>query len=264
MESDTVTAVLAGLAWTCGVAAVTWVASLWRKDASLVDRVWAVCIAGAGWMYLLFLPGNPQRGLWMVGIATVWALRLSLFITWRNWGHGEDRRYQAIRARNQPGFGWRSLYLVFGLQAGLAWVVSAPLLAGAHGARDLNALDALGAALAVFGIGFEAVADAQLARFKADARHRGQVMDQGLWRYTRHPNYFGEACVWWGLAAMACAAGAGYAWTWVSPVLMTVLLLRVSGVHLQEQDIAERRPAYREYIQRTNAFLPGKPRQRPS
>jgi steroid 5-alpha reductase family enzyme len=261
-STDTVAAALSGLGWATLVALLTWLASLWRRDASLVDRVWAVCIAGAGAMYLLWLPQAPARSWLMVGIATAWALRLSLFITWRNWGHGEDRRYQAIRARNQPHFGWRSLYLVFGLQALLAWVVSAPLFVGAASASPLNAVDLLGAALALFGIGFEAVADAQLARFKADARHRGKVMDQGLWRYTRHPNYFGEACVWWGLGTMACAAGIAGAWSAVSPLLMTVLLLRVSGVRLLEHDIAERRPAYRDYIARTNAFFPGPPRRR--
>lgn len=254
-------AAVAGLAWTGFVALLTWFASLWRRDASLVDRVWALCIAGAGATYLLWQPHGAARGWLMVGIATAWALRLSLFITWRNWGHGEDRRYQAIRARNQPHFGWRSLYLVFGLQALLAWVVSAPLFVGVASAGPLTVVDALGAALALFGIGFEAVADAQLARFKADARHHGAVMDRGLWRYTRHPNYFGEACVWWGLGAMACAPGIAGAWSIVSPLLMTVLLLRVSGVRLLEQDITERRPAYRDYIARTNAFFPGPPRR---
>ena len=253
-----VTAALAGLGWTTLVAVLTWAASLCKRDASLVDRVWAVCIAGAGWTYLTALPDISQRGMLMVGIATLWALRLSLFITWRNWGHGEDRRYQAIRARNQPHFGWRSLYLVFGLQALLAWVVSAPLFAGAASQGALHAGDVVGAALAMFGFVFEAIADTQLARFKADAHHRGQVMDRGLWRHTRHPNYFGEACVWWGLWIMACGSGSALGlWSVLSPLLMTVLLLRVSGVRLLEGDIADRRPAYREYIARTNAFFPG-------
>ncbi len=261
MGADLPTTAVAGLGWTVAIAVLTWIASVWRHDASLVDRVWAVCIAGAGWMYLLSQPGAGALGYAMVAIATIWALRLSLFITWRNWGHGEDRRYQAIRARNQPHFAWRSLYLVFGLQAVLAWVVSAPLLAGAADRGGFSLWSGIGAALAVFGIGFEAVADAQLARFKAQAQHRGQVMDRGLWRYSRHPNYFGEACVWWGLWLMACTAeGRLGAWTAVSPLLMTVLLLRVSGVRLQEADIADRRPAYRAYIRRTNAFVPGPPK----
>ena len=150
---------------------------------------------------------------------------------------------------------------MFGLQSLLAWVVSAPFFAAMAGARPIAALDAIGIALVAFGIAFEAVGDAQMARFKADPANRGQVMDGGLWRYTRHPNYFGEVCVWWGFWAMALAgAGWGGAWSGVSPILMTVLLLKVSGVAMLEKDIGERRPAYRDYIARTNAFFPGPPR----
>jgi steroid 5-alpha reductase family enzyme len=194
----------------------------------------------------------------MAVLGAAWAVRLCLYITQRNWGHGEDRRYQAIRARNQPNFGFRSLYLVFALQAVLAWIVSAPFLPGMAAARPLGVFDAVGAALALFGIFFEAIGDAQMARFRADPKNAGQVMDRGLWRYTRHPNYFGEACVWWGIWLMAMG-GAGWsgAWSVVSPLLMTWLLLKVSGVRMLEADIGERRPAYREYIARTNAFVPG-------
>jgi len=250
---------LAGLAFTAALAIATWLASLVRRDASLVDRVWALCIAGAGAVYFFSLqPQAGPRGLCMLLVAAAWALRLSLFITRRNWGHGEDRRYRMIRERNQPNFGLKSLWLVFGLQAVLAWIVSAPLLAGMVGSPALNLLDVAGLAIGVFGIGFEAVGDAQMARFKADRANAGRVMDRGLWRYTRHPNYFGEACVWWGLWLVAMAgSGWGGAWSAVSPVLMTVLLLKVSGVSLLEKDIAERRPAYRAYIARTNAFVPG-------
>lgn len=251
-------AALAGLAFTLALALLTWLASLVQRDVSLVDRVWGVLIAGAGWVYLVLLPSDGLGGLAVLTLASLWALRLSLFITWRNWGHGEERRYQAIRERNQPGFAFKSLYLVFALQALLAWIVSAPLFVAVQASGPLGALGALGLALAAFGLVFEAVGDWQLARFKADPAHQGQVMDRGLWRYTRHPNYFGEACVWWGLW-LAAVAGAGWAGAWsiVSPLLMTVLLLKVSGVSLLEQDIGERRPAYRAYIARTNAFVPG-------
>jgi len=145
------------------------------------------------------------------------------------------------------------------LQAVLAWLISAPLAAAIVSAAPIGVIDVIGAALAVFGIAFETFADAQLARFKAKPANAGRVMDSGLWRYTRHPNYFGEFCVWWGLYAIALAAGAW--WTVFSPVLMTVLLLKVSGVALLEKDIGERRPAYRDYVARTNAFFPGPPRE---
>lgn len=249
---------IAGLAWTVSLALLTWVVSLVRHDASLVDRMWPVFIVGAGLVYFALLPVQTVRGLWMAVLGTAWAVRLCLYITWRNWGHGEDRRYQAIRARNQPNFGFRSLYLVFALQAVLAWIVSAPFLPGMAAARPLGVFDAVGAALALFGIFFEAIGDAQMARFRSDPKNAGQVMDRGLWRYTRHPNYFGEVCVWWGIWLMAMG-GAGWsgAWSVVSPLLMTWLLLKVSGVRMLEADIGERRPAYREYIARTNAFVPG-------
>ncbi len=254
--------VFAGLACAALLALLTWVASLVRSDVSLVDRVWSVCIVGAGFTYDLLLGSTGARGLCMLLLGGAWALRLALYITWRNWGHGEDRRYQAIRARNQPHFAWKSLYLVFALQAVLAWVVSAPFLAGMLGSRPLGWADVPGFVLAAFGLLFEAVGDAQMARFKADPAHRGQVMDRGLWRFTRHPNYFGEVCVWWGLWLVAIAGGGlGAVWSVVSPLLMTVLLLKVSGVSLLEQDIGERRPAYRDYIARTNAFWPGPPRR---
>ncbi|MDQ0081779.1 steroid 5-alpha reductase family enzyme [Variovorax boronicumulans] len=249
---------LAGLAWTVSLALLTWVVSLVRHDASLVDRMWPVFIVGAGLVYFALLPVQTVRGLWMAVLGAAWAVRLCLYITWRNWGHGEDRRYQAIRARNQPNFGFRSLYLVFALQAVLAWIVSAPFLPGMLAARPLGVLDVLGVALALFGIFFEAIGDAQMARFRSDPKNAGQVMGRGLWRYTRHPNYFGEACVWWGIWLMA-VGGAGWsgAWSVVSPLLMTWLLLKVSGVRMLEADIGERRPAYREYIARTNALVPG-------
>ena len=129
------------------------------------------------------------------------------------------------------------------------------LSAGISSAAPVGMMDILGAALAIFGIAFESLADAQLAQFKADAANAGRVMDRGLWRYSRHPNYFGEFCVWWGFYVIAL--GAGGWWTVFSPLLMTLLLLRVTGVALLEKDIGERRPAYRDYIARTNAFFPG-------
>ena len=252
-----------GLAWTALLALLTWLASLRRDDVSLVDRMWPVMIAAGAVVCFVRLPHEGARAAWMLGLAGVWALRLCVYITRRNWGHGEDRRYRQIRARNQPNFRFKSLYLVFALQAVLAWIVAAPFLVGMPGTRPLGSLDAIGIALAAFGIVFEAVGDAQMARFKADPAHAQQVMDRGLWRYTRHPNYFGEACVWWGLWLIAVGgAGIGAAW-WsvVSPLLMTVLLLKVSGVSLLEKDIGERRPAYRDYIARTPAFIPGPPRR---
>ena len=251
-----------GLALIIALATVTWSASIVRRDASLVDRTWSLFIAGSAIVYGIVLGPLNERGQWMLALVVVWSLRLSAFITWRNWGHGEDRRYQEIRARNQPNFGLKSLYLIFGLQSVLAWIVSSPFLVGLRGTAAMGWLDASGIVLAVFGILFEAVADWQMARFKGDPDNKGRVMDAGLWHYTRHPNYFGETCVWWGVGLVALAGGGpSGAWCLVSPLLMTFLLLKVSGVSLLERDIAQRRPAYRQYVSSTNAFIPGRPRR---
>ena len=186
------------------------------------------------------------------------AARLCLHITVRNHGEPEDRRYQKIRANNQPGFEWKSLYLVFLLQAILAWIVALPLMA-TRSESGFGLLDVAAIGLIGFGIVFEALADWQLVRFKARPDTGGRVLDTGLWRYSRHPNYFGECCAWWGFGVLGFAAGAW--WSLASPILMTVLLLKVSGVTLLEVDIGERRPGYARYIRETSAFVPRKPKR---
>jgi len=249
---------LGALAALLALAAGTWLVSLAKRDVSIVDSVWSLLILLAALVYAALLPHAGERTWWVIALAALWALRLAVYITWRNWGEPEDRRYQDIRARNQPNFEWKSLYLVFALQAVLAWIVSLSLLAALAGARAWGWLDTLGVCVVLFGVLFESVGDFQLYAFKSRPEHRGRVMDRGLWRYTRHPNYFGEFCVWWGFYLMALSAG-GW-WAIVSPLLMSLLLLKVSGVTLLEKDISERRPAYRDYIARTNAFFPGWPK----
>lgn len=247
-------------AWTSAlpavlvVAFVAWSISTARRNAGLVDIFWSLFFIAAAAAFA-WQAGMGERGALVLALVATWGVRLAAYLAARNWNAPEDRRYQAIRARNEPGFAWKSLYLVFGLQGVLAWLIAAPLAAAIVAERALGPLDYAGAALVAFGIAFETLADAQLARFKSNRANAGKVLDRGLWRYTRHPNYFGEFCVWWGFFAIA--AGAGGAWTVFSPLLMTVLLLKVSGVALLERDIGERRPAYREYIARTNAFFPG-------
>jgi steroid 5-alpha reductase family enzyme len=243
------------------VAAVAWAIATARRNAGLVDIFWALFFLASAAVYLFLSPAPGTRGAVAMALVAAWSLRLSAYLAWRNWNAPEDHRYRAIRARNEPGFAWKSLYLVFGLQALLAWIVAAPLAAAIAPGPAWSLVDGAGAALALFGIAFEALADAQLARFKAAAGSAGGVMDRGLWRYSRHPNYFGEFCVWWGIGLLALAAGAW--WTLVGPALMTLLLLKVSGVALLERDIGERRPGYREYAARTPAFFPWPPRVRP-
>lgn len=241
------------------IAFVTWLASLARRDASIVDSVWPVFFLAAllTW-WSAGIPNGPRTlpALLLVG---AWAARLSLYLTWRNWGQPEDRRYQALRASHQPHYELKSLVLVFGLQAGLAWLIALPMLPVLKSAVPWSWLDTAGTALFAVGLGFETLADWQLARFKSKRKTHDAVLSTGLWRYSRHPNYFGECLVWWGFFLLAVGSGAP-PWIVLSPLLITFLLTTVSGVPLLEQDIGERRPAYREYVLRTSRFIPRPPR----
>lgn len=248
------------LATTTGIMAALWVVSLWKRDASIVDPAWGagfVVVAALAWWWNQ--PADARATLLLV-LTSLWGARLSLFLLWRNWGQGEDRRYRAMREHHGPRFWWVSLLTVFGLQAVLLWFISWPMqVAMAAGdATKLGWLDAVGLLAWSTGLFFETVGDWQLARFQAEESNAGRVLDRGLWRYTRHPNYFGDFCVWWGLYLIAASGGAW--WTIASPLLMSVLLLKVSGVTLLERTITTRRPEYAEYQRRTNAFFPGRPR----
>jgi steroid 5-alpha reductase family enzyme len=249
------------LPWMLAAGVATWLVSLALRNVTIVDTLWSLLFVIAAFSYAQASPPAEPRTMLVLVLVTLWAVRLAGYLARRTLGHDEDRRYQAIRRRNDPGFAWKSVYLVFGFQAVLAWIISLPLL-GAIGAGStqpaLGVLDYLGAALWLLGWAFETVGDWQLSRFKADPANAGRVMDRGLWRYTRHPNYFGDFCVWWGFFLIALSAGAW--WSVVGPALMSVLLLRVSGVALLERDIGHRRPGYAEYVRRTNAFFPWKPR----
>ncbi|MCC5793418.1 MAG: DUF1295 domain-containing protein [Chromatiales bacterium] len=248
-----------GLLATVSTMVIAWLISLVRRDVSIVDVFWGLAIAAAGVTWVALQAEADWRGQLVGWLALLWALRLAGHILWRSRGHGEDRRYREIRARNEPGFAFKSLYLVFLLQAVLAFLVALPLFGAQLGTQGPGLLDWLGIGLFAFGFLYESVADWQMLRFqdKREQRERG-VMDQGLWRYSRHPNYFGECCLWWGLGLVALAAGAW--WALAGPLLLTFFLLKVSGVALTEKDIAERRPEYRDYMRRTSAFVPRPPR----
>jgi len=243
------------------LAVIAWVYSVARRNVGIVDSLWSLMILATLLAYV-WQAGTPgARGYMVVLMVTVWALRLSLYITVRNHGEPEDRRYREIRANNEPNFKLKSLYIVFVLQAVLAWFIAMPAVAAAASAEPLGWLDLLAFLAWSVGMFFQVVGDWQLARFKRDRKNSDAVLDTGLWRYTRHPNYFGEALLWWGIFLASLAGGAW--WTITSPILMTFLLLRVSGVALLEKDIADRRPAYQAYILRTSAFLPAPPKPLP-
>ena len=246
---------LFALAAILSVAALAWVVSVLVEDVSFVDSLWSLFFLLAAVLFAVDMGELSLRAQLVLACVVLWSLRLSLHITVRNWGQPEDRRYQKIRENNEPGFVVKSLYIVFGLQGLLAWIIVMPLLPAIRSAAPLNPVDIVAFLLFVFGFFFEAVGDLQLSRFKSSRRSEGQVLDTGLWRYTRHPNYFGEFCIWWAFWLFAAATGAW--WTVYAPLLMSFLLLRVSGVAMLEKDIGERRPAYAEYVRNTNAFFPG-------
>jgi steroid 5-alpha reductase family enzyme len=241
---------------------ILWLISLRLKNSSIVDIFWGTGFVIANWVYFALTPeGFPLRKLLIGALVTIWGLRLSIHILLRNWGTPEDFRYQKFRKDAGDKWWWLSFLRVFLLQGILLWIISAPLLAAQHGALPayLTAFDYLGAALWLVGFFFEAVGDSQLVRFKANPANKGKILDSGVWRFTRHPNYFGDAAQWWGYYLIAASAG-GW-WTVFSPILMTLFLLRVSGVALLEKTL-ETRPGYKDYIDRTSAFVPWFPRKK--
>jgi steroid 5-alpha reductase family enzyme len=199
--------------------------------------------------------GDSARRYLLLGATVVWGVRLGIYIGARSRGQGEDPRYTAMLAR-APG-GRRKTYAlrkVFLLQAALIWLISVPVQAGMFQPGGPAWLPYAGLAVWLGGLVFESAGDRQLARFKADPANRGTVMDRGLWRYTRHPNYFGDACVWWGLFLISWGSWAGLAAV-VAPVLMTFLLARGSGKPVTEARLSDR-PGYAEYMARTSGFIP--------
>ncbi len=257
--------VLFNLALVAGLMTLLWAISLPLRDASIVDPAWGLVFVAIAWSTFIRHP-QPGPGIvdpspLIVALVTIWGLRLSIYLGWRNLGKGEDFRYVRMRERFGSRFPAISLVVVFLLQAGIAWVVSLPIQVAqaSYGVQPpITVLLVAGLALWALGLAFETVGDLQLARFKRDPSNRGKVMDRGLWRYTRHPNYFGDCCVWWGLYLIAASAGAW--WTIVGPVVMTIFLVRISGAGLLERSIVDRRPGYAEYMRRTSGFVPRPPR----
>lgn len=239
---------------------VLWVVSLLFGDASIVDIWWGSAFVLVAWVTFVIGDAPFERRLPLLIVVTAWGLRLTGYLAWRNIGSGEDRRYQSMRRRWGEGFWWKSLVRIYLLQGALAWIVSLPVQVGmdAQGGDTFFPTIVVGMIVVAVGLAFESIGDWQLARFKSDPANEGKVLDTGLWRYTRHPNYFGDAVVWWGIWLTSLGTIDPW-WTAIGPIVMTILLLRVSGVALLERSISKRRPEYEDYIRRTNAFFPGPP-----
>lgn len=238
----------------------TWLVSLALRNASIVDITWGAGFVVVAWVVRLQGDTNTTRQWLLVVLTTLWGLRLAGYLFWRNHGEPEDYRYRAMRRRWGSRFPIVSLLTVFVFQGLMMWIVSLPVQLGqVSDTPDLGALAFVGIALWAVGLTFESIGDYQLARFKAVPKNEGKVMDQGLWRYTRHPNYFGDACVWWGIGLIAAETGVG-AWGLIGSALMTLLLVRISGAALLEKSLRKRKPAYQAYVERTSGFIPMPPK----
>jgi steroid 5-alpha reductase family enzyme len=238
-----------------------WLLSLSLKDSSIVDIFWGAGFVITFWISTILVQGNPPVRILLLGlILTLWGLRLSLHILTRNAGKPEDFRYAAWREEAGVSWWWRSFFKVFVLQGAIMWVVSIPLLAAQIGdaSSPFKCLDNVGLALWMVGFLFETGGDLQLARFKANPKNKGKLFNSGLWSLTRHPNYFGDAAQWWAFYLIAASTGA--IWTIISPILMTYLLIYVSGVAMLEGSLAKNKPGYEDYISHTSSFFPWIPR----
>lgn len=241
-----------------------WALSIRLRDASIVDIFWGpsfALIAVATWLNVQDV-GVESRKLLIVALTCIWSLRLGVYIWLRARGHGEDPRYTAFRKHatgNENIFILRNVYLA---QGRAMWITSLPVQVGQFLVRpeSIGLIAWIGVAVWTMGFLFETVGDWQLARFRANPANAGRIMDQGLWRYTRHPNYFGDACVWWGLCLIACDHWIGLI-SLYGPWRMTHSLVNRTGKALLEKKMRKTRPEYEAYIARTSGFFPWPPKK---
>jgi steroid 5-alpha reductase family enzyme len=241
---------------------ILWLISVIIKNASIVDIFWGFGFVVISVFYFLNTDGNNLRKIIILSLTAIWGLRLSSYIAWRNLGKGEDYRYRNFRKNyGENRYWWVSYFQVFLLQGTLMWLISAPLLGAQFYDQNsqLNIIDYAGMLIWLIGFTFEAGGDFQLAVFKADHSNKGKVLNSGFWRYTRHPNYFGDSAVWWGYGLICIAAGSYI--PVAGSILMTALIIKISGVALLEKSLKEQKPQYRQYIQKTSAFLPWFPKK---
>jgi len=254
-----------GLPWVLAAAALVWAVSLARRDASIADVVWGALFVLLACVYAADQRPLSPRAILVLALVSAWGFRLTTHLGLRNLrqhrrGEGEDARYQTMRSTWGTRFPWVSAVTVFGLQAVLAWVISAPLYVAMRSEpAEIGGFALAGAVLWAGGFVCEGLADWQLQRFKADPGNRGSVLASGLWRYSRHPNYFGEFVLWWGFYLIALDVPGGWK-SFVGPLLISVLLLRVSGVTLLEDHLRDTKPGYSDYVARTSAFVPWFPK----
>lgn len=241
---------------------VGWVFSVHRRNVTIVDSLWGMGFVLIAWLTWFQADGYWGRKLLIALLTTIWGQRLTIYLTWRNHGKGEDPRYAQWRRASGESFWFTSLFKVFLLQALFLWVIALSIQAGqdGNGPTGLVLTDIIGLSIWLAGFVFETVGDWQMAKFKSIEANRGRVMRHGLWKYTRHPNYFGECLIWWGLFIIAVSDPQNW-WTVISPVAITVVLLKMTGIPLTEKLIVQKRPEYADYIQTTSAFIPWPPKK---
>jgi steroid 5-alpha reductase family enzyme len=254
------------MGWNLGAVSalmiIGWLISLRYRNVTIVDSLWGLGFVLVVWITFSLSEGFAGRKTLIAVLVTVWGMRLSIYLSRRNWRAGEDARYGEWRKKSGEQFRVVSLYKVFLLQAVFLWVIALVLQWGQLSTTPDRFvwLDILGVFVWLFGFVFEAVGDRQLARFKADPANKGRVMDRGLWAYTRHPNYFGEFLIWWGFFLITLSTP-NSGWTVISPLIITAVLLKMTGIPLTEATIVKTRPGYNDYIKRTSAFVPWFPRK---
>lgn len=239
-----------------------WVVSVIIKNVSIVDLFWGMGFVVVN-SYYFFMSGEmTPRKILLFALVSFWGLRLFIYLAFRNIGKGEDFRYQKFRKDFGPErYWWFSYFQTFLLQGLLIMLVSLPLL-GAHlgnQSTELNGFDYSAILVWIIGFVFEAGGDYQLSRFKMKPANKGKVLNTGFWKYTRHPNYFGDSAVWWSFALFSIAAGSY--WQIIGSILMTLLIIKVSGVALLEKTLNNDKPQYNEYIQKTSSFFPWFPKK---
>lgn len=239
-----------------------WLLSVRLKNVSIVDLFWGVGFVVVNTFYVLMSGDLTPRKILMLVLVTIWGARLSIYLAWRNKAKGEDFRYQEFRRKyGAERYWWISFFQTFLLQGVLTMLISLPLLGVSMGnpSDSLHLLDYLGIFVWLVGFTFEAGGDYQLARFKKNPQNKGKVLCAGFWRYTRHPNYFGDSAVWWAYGLFSIAAGSY--WQALGAVLMTLLIIKVSGVALLEKTLNHTKPQYYEYVRTTSSFFPWFPKK---
>ena len=238
-----------------------WVWSVFIKNVSIVDIFWGLGFVVVNAFYVFMSGELNSRKILILALVSIWGLRLTIYLAKRNIGKGEDFRYQEFRRNFGPKrYWWFSFFQVFLLQGALIMIVSLPLLGinTSDSSGDLKVLDYIGIIVWLIGFVFEAGGDFQLARFKRNIANKGKVLNTGFWKYTRHPNYFGDSAVWWAYAIFSIAAGSY--WQIIGSIIMTLLIIKISGVALLEKTLNDTKPLYIEYIKKTNSFFPWFPK----